>query len=123
MMEKRIIGAAALLLGSATAALAQSSCEGLEPDALGLTGVRFTDVASVPAGEESPVAQCRIRAVTAERTGTDGKDYALNFELALPAEWNGDYVHQFNGGNDGEVKPALFWDVVSCNVELNVGRQ
>ncbi|WP_340161589.1 tannase/feruloyl esterase family alpha/beta hydrolase [uncultured Hoeflea sp.] len=107
MMEKRIIGTAALLLGSATAALAQSSCEGLTPDALGLTGVRFTDVASVPAGEESPVAQCRIRAVTAERTGTDGKDYALNFELALPAEWNGDYVHQFNGGNDGEVKPAL----------------
>lgn len=106
-MDKRLIGATALLVGSATAACAQVKCDGLTPDALGLSNVEFTEVASVAEGEESPVAQCRIRAVTAKRTGADGKDYALRFELALPQDWNGDYVHQFNGGNDGEVKPAL----------------
>ncbi len=81
-------------------------CEGLTPEALGLSEVTFTGVAAVPAGEDSPAAQCRIRARTAERVGADGKTYALNFELALPDDWNGDFVHQFNGGNDGEVKPA-----------------
>ncbi|KEJ95942.1 feruloyl esterase [Pseudosulfitobacter pseudonitzschiae] len=102
----KTMGTAALLCSTATLAAAQMQCEGLTPEALGLSGVTFTEVAPVPAGEDSPAAQCRIRAVTAERTGTDGRDYALQFELALPDVWNGDYVHQFNGGNDGEVKPA-----------------
>lgn len=100
----------ALLLGTALCAVAPTAfaldCDGLTPDALGVTGVTFTDIAAVPAGEDSPAAQCRIRATTAERTGSDGKSYALRFELALPEDWNGDFVHQFNGGNDGEVKPA-----------------
>lgn len=81
-------------------------CEGLTPEALGLSEVTFSEVAAVPTGEDSPAPQCRIRARTAERVGADGKTYALNFELALPDDWNGDFVHQFNGGNDGEVKPA-----------------
>lgn len=42
----------------------------------------------------------------AERTGSYGRAYALSFELASPDDWNGDFVHQFNGGNDGVVKPA-----------------
>ncbi len=102
----KAIGTTALMCSTATLAMAQMQCEGLTPEALGLSGVSFTEVAAVPAGDDNPAAQCRIRAVTAERKGTDGRDYALRFELALPDVWNGDYVHQFNGGNDGEVKPA-----------------
>jgi len=102
----KAIGTTALMCSTATLAMAQTQCEGLTPEALGLSGVSFTEVAAVPAGDDNPAAQCRIRAVTAERKGTDGRDYALRFELALPDVWNGDYVHQFNGGNDGEVKPA-----------------
>lgn len=102
----KAIGTTALMCSTATLAMAQVHCEGLTPEALGLSGVSFTEVAAVPAGDDNPAAQCRIRAVTAERKGTDGRDYALRFELALPDVWNGDYVHQFNGGNDGEVKPA-----------------
>ena len=94
------------LIAVTAAASAQMSCGDLTPASLGLQGVTFDEVIAVPAGEESPAAQCRIRATTAERVGTDGQDYALKFELALPDNWNGDYVHQFNGGNDGEVKPA-----------------
>ncbi|MFS4436905.1 tannase/feruloyl esterase family alpha/beta hydrolase [Paracoccaceae bacterium GXU_MW_L88] len=81
-------------------------CDGLTPEAIGLEGVTFTEVTAVPAGEESPVPQCQIRGRMAERTGTDGRDYALSFELALPEEWNGNFAHQFNGGNDGRVVPA-----------------
>ncbi|UOA28508.1 tannase/feruloyl esterase family alpha/beta hydrolase [Pseudosulfitobacter sp. DSM 107133] len=102
----KTMGTAALMCGTATLAMAQMQCEGLTPEALGLSGVTFSEVAAVPAGDDSPAAQCRIRATTAERTGADARDYALRFELALPDVWNGDYVHQFNGGNDGEVKPA-----------------
>ncbi|WP_353471278.1 tannase/feruloyl esterase family alpha/beta hydrolase [Salipiger sp. H15] len=102
-MKSLLASTALVCLAAPTLAL---DCEGLTPEALGITGVTFTEVAAVAPGEESPVAQCRIRARTAERTGSDGKDYALSFELALPDDWNGDFVHQFNGGNDGEVKPA-----------------
>lgn len=105
-MQRQLTGVLAIVLGTASMAQAQMACDGLTAEGLGLTGVRFTDVAEVPAGDESPVAQCRVRGVTAERTGEDGREYALSFELAMPVEWNGDYVHQFNGGNDGEVKPA-----------------
>lgn len=102
-MKTILYSSAALIFAAPAFAL---TCDGLTPDALGLEGVTFTEVAAVPAGDDSPVAQCRIRGRMAERTGSDGRDYALSFELALPDDWNGDFVHQFNGGNDGVVKPA-----------------
>jgi len=105
-MKSAIFGTIAVILGSTAMASAQMSCEGLTPDALGLNGVNFIEVVAEPVGENSPAPHCRIRAITAERTGMDGKDYALKFDLALPDDWNGDFVHQFNGGNDGEIDPA-----------------
>lgn len=104
-MKRMILGLTTSLVSTGAIA-APMACDGLTAKALGLSGVRLTEVASVPAGEESPVNACRVRGVMAERTGMDGKPYALSFELNLPEDWNGDYVHQFNGGNDGEVKPA-----------------
>ncbi|HMQ57118.1 MAG TPA: tannase/feruloyl esterase family alpha/beta hydrolase [Rhizobiaceae bacterium] len=56
---------------------------------------------------ESPRPHCKVTGRMNERKGADGRDYALSFELRLPDEWNGRFVHQFNGGNDGEVKPAI----------------
>ncbi|WP_316014463.1 tannase/feruloyl esterase family alpha/beta hydrolase [Roseobacter sp. HKCCA0434] len=94
----------ALLAGTAHA---QVQCQDVTAEALGLDDVTITEAMAVPAGDESPVAQCRIRGVMAERTGADGRAYALRFELALPDDWNGSFVHQFNGGNDGSVEPAL----------------
>jgi len=81
-------------------------CEALGAEMPGLAGVHLTEVARLATGDESPLDQCRIRAVMDTRTGTDGQTYALRFELALPDAWNGRFVHQFNGGNDGEVDPA-----------------
>lgn len=41
-----------------------------------------------------------------ERTGIDEKKYAIGFEMRLPLAWNGRFLHQQNGGNDGFVVPA-----------------
>lgn len=95
----------AVLALSAGAAMAMD-CASLTPEAAGLVGVRFTSVEAVPAGDELGAAVCRVRGRMAERTGAAGAAYALSFELNLPEAWNGRYVHQFNGGNDGVVKPA-----------------
>ena len=32
---------------------------------------------------------------------------AAQFEMRLPEVWNGRFLHQVNGGNDGEIVPAI----------------
>jgi feruloyl esterase len=49
---------------------------------------------------------CVLRGAVNERTGSDGKPYAIGFEMRLPDRWNGGYFDQVNGGNDGAVVPA-----------------
>jgi feruloyl esterase len=51
-------------------------------------------------------AFCLINGVVNERTGIDGKHYGIGFEMRLPLSWNGRFVYQMNGGNDGAVIPA-----------------
>ena len=69
--------------------------------------VTVTQTEATPATDEIPIAHCIVRGRIAERTGTDGKPYAVSFELRLPDDWSGRLLHQFNGGNDGAVVPAL----------------
>lgn len=110
-MKTFLYGSAALFVAAPVLAL---ECEGLTPEALGLEGVTFTEVAALDTMESSaeanenvaPAAQCRIRGSMAQRTGADGREYALRFELVMPDSWGGKLLHQFNGGNDGVVKPA-----------------
>lgn len=56
-----------------------------------------------------PVAEhCRVTGKMHERTSpVDGKTYYIGFEMRLPANWNGRFLHQGNGGIDGVVQPAL----------------
>ncbi len=104
----RMVGAASLALVSAAGpAMAKMACEGLTGQALGLPEVSIDTAQSVAADAENPVPHCRIEATTAEHAGIDGKPYAIRFEMRLPDDWNGDFFHQLNGGNDGEVKPAV----------------
>lgn len=102
MRRVLLSGVAALSFAGAAQAM---DCAALTPAGLGLQGVAFTATA-VPAGGALGVALCQVHGRMAERTGADGTPYALSFELNLPADWNGRYVHQFNGGNDGVVLPA-----------------
>ena len=46
-------------------------------------------------------AHCVVVGKMNQRTGIDGKPYAINFEMRLPNSWNGRFFHQVNGGNDG----------------------
>jgi feruloyl esterase len=76
----------------------------------------FTKTLSLKDGEISKVelvtdnstypAYCLVQGSVNERTGIDGKKYAIRFEMRLPLAWNGRFLYQMNGGNDGAVVPA-----------------
>lgn len=51
-------------------------------------------------------AFCQLKGIVNSRTGIDGKHYGIEFEMRLPLSWNGRFVYQMNGGNDGTVVPA-----------------
>jgi pimeloyl-ACP methyl ester carboxylesterase len=52
-------------------------------------------------------AHCRVEGVIDERTGRDGKPYAIGFAVALPPQWNGRFLFQGGGGLNGSVQPPL----------------
>jgi hypothetical protein len=67
-----------------------------------------TRIVSASSVRDDPRAgpHCVLRGAVNERTGTDGKPYAIGFEMRLPNNWNGRYFDQLNGGNDGAIVPA-----------------
>lgn len=96
-----------MTLGYEAHAAGKVACDGLSAEALGLKGVKILSAKEMSIGKDSPVAHCLVEGAAAERTGQDGKPYAIHFEFRLPDDWNGRFVHQFNGGNDGNVVPAF----------------
>ena len=72
---------------------------------LGLPSTRIVSATSAR-DDKRAEPHCVLRAAVNERTGTDGKPYAIGFEMRLPESWNGGYFDQVNGGNDGAVVPA-----------------
>jgi pimeloyl-ACP methyl ester carboxylesterase len=50
---------------------------------------------------------CLVRGKINERTGIDGKPYAIGYEVRLPASWNGKFIFQGGGGVDGVLRLAL----------------
>jgi len=67
------------------------------------------DIKTTMMGRDKDVRSpyCLVSGVMAQRMGVDGKLYSIQFELRLPNFWQGRFAYQFNGGIDGEVKPAL----------------
>lgn len=88
--------AIALSLFPATV-MAQNTC----PTITAMEGVEMD--APVPLPEDGA---CIVTGRMDAYEGQDGNPYAIRFEIALPTDWNGDFVHQFNGGVDGVVAPA-----------------
>ncbi|MGI5191165.1 tannase/feruloyl esterase family alpha/beta hydrolase [Promicromonospora sp. CA-289599] len=118
--------AAAALLLAGTPAYAQPPASALTGPArpgpllecaalvqLELDGTEITSAETVPAGElaHAGVAvgeHCLVRGRANERTSqVDGQTYAIGFEMRLPADWSGRFLHQANGGLDGNVAPAV----------------
>jgi pimeloyl-ACP methyl ester carboxylesterase len=50
---------------------------------------------------------CKVQGKINERIGSDGKPYAIGFELRLPQSWNGRFYFQGGGGTDGVLRPAM----------------
>src|SRR5579872_2542358 len=82
------------------------ACAELTTDGLGLANVTIDSASEAPAANGLPAA-CIVKGAADRRTGIDGKPYALDFEIRLPSQWNGRFLHQVNGGNDGAVVPAI----------------
>ncbi|PUE07692.1 tannase/feruloyl esterase family alpha/beta hydrolase [Limnohabitans sp. T6-20] len=87
------------------------SCETLTSQ-LRLPNTRIESAASVAAGavmqgDKAVPAHCLVKGRMHERKGSDGRDYAIGFEMRLPVAWNGRFYYQGNGGLDGAVVPAL----------------
>lgn len=51
-------------------------------------------------------SHCLVKGRMFARKGSDGRDYAIGFEMRLPDRWNGRFFYQGNGGLDGAVRPA-----------------
>ena len=84
------------------AAAKPSACADVTTAWVGLPNVRILSAKAALAAAGEPAA-CIITGAANERTGVDGRHYALGFELRLPDRWNGRFLHQVNGGNDGEI--------------------
>ena len=60
------------------------------------------DLAAPGAGDTPARPQhCLVRGALNQRSGIDGKPYALQFELRLPVDWNGRFWYSGGGGMDG----------------------
>lgn len=97
-------------LKAATAA-SLLSCEVLTSK-LQLANTRIESAAPIAAGavmqgDKAIPAHCLVKGRMHERKGSDGRDYAIGFEMRLPVEWNGRFYYQGNGGLDGSIQPAL----------------
>ena len=126
-----VVGAgAAFLLGSCstapqTSAQAPVDCAQIAAKFVA-ANTRIEPAESIPAGLIVPgmaspypmPAHCKINGKMFERTGVDGKPYAIGFEMRLPANWNQRFLFQANGGNDGVVQPA-YGNVVPSGATTN----
>ena len=52
-------------------------------------------------------AYCRLEGVIDGRTGADGKPLGLTVAIALPADWNGDFLMMGGGGLNGNLAQPL----------------
>lgn len=89
------------------AAATRLKCSEMISSNLRMAGLQIVRSATVNGDPQAPSSYCVIQGRLNPRKGSDGKNYAIGFELRLPLAWNGRLVHQANGGNDGNVVPAL----------------
>lgn len=100
-------------LAPATAQKISGTCADVAARLTGLADTSITATTSVPAGSLTVAGQavrehCLVTGRMASRTSSvDGNTYAIGFEMRLPVDWNGRFLHQGNGGIDGAVVPAV----------------
>lgn len=99
-------------LTPASSAAFKGACADLPARLGGLADTTITAATAVAAGTLTvggqPVREhCLVMGQMHARTSpVDGNNYAIKFEMRLPTDWNGRFLHQGNGGIDGAVVPA-----------------
>ena len=79
--------------------------------------VEITKAAAIAAGTTEAIpwnqtrtaplpAYCRVEGVMNRRTGIDGEEFGITFALAMPDQWNGDFLMQGGAGSNGIVMRA-----------------
>ncbi|MDE2361753.1 MAG: tannase/feruloyl esterase family alpha/beta hydrolase [Hyphomicrobiales bacterium] len=84
----------------------ENACGNITTGTLAIPGVEIAGAAEKDAADGLP-RHCLVSGAVDKRVGADGRSYAIRFEMRLPDAWNGRFLHQVNGGNDGAVVPAL----------------
>ena len=111
-----IVGSSILAFTASAPAQQKDSCTSLIDSKM--SGVEITKAAHVDAGSTEPnpygpgrsnplPAYCRVEGVINRRTGVGGEEFGINFALAMPEKWNGDFLMQGGGGGNGVVMPPL----------------
>lgn len=115
----RMFGLSLLLGGTALPALAASPCAALARFTMKGQDIKITRAEDLPAGlppaapngppgpRMSLPAHCRVEGVLDQRTGRNGKPYAIGFAIALPPNWNGRFFFEGGGGLNGTVTPPV----------------
>jgi hypothetical protein len=99
-------------LSPARPAPLSGACADLPARLAGLPNTTIASVDTVAAGTltvgGAPVREhCLVKGSMHQRVSpVDGKAYAITFEMRLPRDWNGRFLHQGNGGIDGSVVQA-----------------
>ena len=72
-----------------------------------ITRAEMVAAGPAPGGRGGPgpmlPAHCRVNGIVDKRTGADGKTYGIRFAVALPENWNGNFLQQGGGGLNGTV--------------------
>ena len=73
-------------------------------------------------GHSAPLpTYCRVEGVINRRTGVGSEEFGINFALAMPDKWNGDFLMQGGGGGNGVVLPPLGLDAAADTPALMRG--
>jgi pimeloyl-ACP methyl ester carboxylesterase len=110
-----VVSAAAAIVGGCGGADGAPllACNAISTSSLAISGLKVTSAVSVAAKTDGAApsanypAHCLVQGTLNERTGIDGKPYAIGYEVRLPTAWNGKFFYQGGGGTDGVLPPAL----------------
>ena len=95
-------------------------------------GVEISKAAPIAAGTTEPnpwgeghtapiPAYCRVEGVINRHTGVGGEEFGINFAIAMPEKWNGDFLMQGGGGGNGVVNPPLGLNAAGASPALMRG--
>jgi hypothetical protein len=112
----RAIAWTVLLLSASVFAQQSNSCASLMH--FKAAGVEISKAAPIAAGTTEPnplgpghsapiPAYCRVEGVINRRAGVGGEEFGIQFALAMPEKWNGDFLMQGGGGRNGVVMAPL----------------